>query len=456
MNANMDPVPIVAGVSVVVGAKLTGLELAISLFLGIAVAVGGTLVKGFLKVEPTAPTWDDEPKKKKVSKKEKKAAAKAKQAAEEEEPVVSEKQLKKKAKEQKKKEAKKAEKAAAEAAKRKEEEAKKKEEEAAAAAAAAAAATGGKKKKKKKKAKAAAEPEKVAAQVEVEKKVEQPVEDDDWSTVPTKKSNKKVAIVEAPTTTDGKKVAGEEHIEFDCDPKMIPRILGLGGSNLKTLQLATGTEINIPQKGGNRNSVIITGSKAGCLEIKKNLTQLVEKGYCDITQPGTTDSAIEVPANKIGAVIGRGGENIKIITQETGAKIKMPDRDSDSNTVVIIGSTEAVQQAKAAIAQLIEKGFSDITHANHTMATITVHRDSIGTLVGTRGATIKKIQEECKVKINVPKSSDEFIICSLVGEASDIINCRIRIEAMLVEPEPEPIAPEWTQSNILKNLDVSW
>jgi len=405
-----------------------------------------------LKVEPTVHTF--EPKKKKVSKAEKKAAAKAKKAAEEdEEPVVSEKQLKKKAKEAKKKEAKKAEKAAAEAAKRKEEEAKKKEEEAAAAAAAAAA--GGKKKKKKKKAKAAAEPEKAAAQVEVEKKVE-PVEDDDWSTVPTKKSSKKVAVVEAPTSTDGKKVVHEATIEFDCDPKMFPRILGVGGSNLKALQLATGTEIDIPKKGGNRTTVIISGSKAGCLQIKKNLTQLVEKGYCDITQPGTTDTCIEVPPKQIGAVIGRGGENIKTITKETGAKINMPDRDSDSNTVTITGSSEAVQQAKKAIAQLMEKGFSDITHANHTMATITVHRDSLGTLLGTRGATIKKIQEECRVKINIPKSNDEFIQCSLVGEASDIINCRIRIEAMLVEPEPEPIAPEWTQQNILKNLDVSW
>jgi rRNA processing protein Krr1/Pno1 len=363
--------------------------------------------------------------------------------------------LKKGPRNKKKKEAKRAEKAAAEAARQKEEAAKKKEEEAAAAA--AAAASGGKKKKKKKKAKAAAaDTEKAAAPVVVEKKVEEVVEDDDWSTVPTKKSSKKVAVVEAPVSTDDQKVVHEATIEFDCDPKMYPRILGVGGSNLKALQLATGTEIHIPKKGAHSTTVIISGTKAGCLEIKKNLTQLVEKGYCDITQPGTTDSCIEVPPKQIGAVIGRGGENIKTITKETGAKINMPDRDSDSNTVTITGSSEAVQQAMNAIKQLMEKGFSDITHANHTMATITVHRDSLGTLLGTRGATIKKIQEECKVKINIPKTNDEFIQCSLVGESSDIINCRIRIEAMLVEPEPEPIAPEWTQQNILKNLDVSW
>lgn len=225
---------------------------------------------------------------------------------------------------------------------------------------------------------------------------------------------------------------------------------------MKSIQLATGTDIDIPKKGGLRTSIVISGTKAGCLEAKKNLKQLVEKNYCDITQPGTTDSAIEVPAKQIGVVIGRGGENIKIITSETGAKINMPDRDSDSNIVTITGSSEAVQQAKNAIQQLMDKGFSDITHANHTMASITVHRDSIGTLLGPRGATIKKIQEECKVKINVPRSNDELIECTLVGEASDIVDCRIRIEAMLVEPEPEPIAPEWTQQNILKNLDLTW
>lgn len=447
----MDPVPIVAGATVVVGAKLAGLDLAISLFLGVAIAATGTLVKSFLKVD--APVEHDfKPKKKKLSKAEK--LKKKKEAEAEAEPVISDKKRKKLEKEKLKKEEKKRQKEE-DNKKKQEEERKKKEEEKAAAA--AAAATGGKKKKKKKKAKAAAaaaDSEKATPQVEAEKKVEQPVEDDNWSTVPAKKGSKS-KVVEAPTYTD-KNAAPEATTEFDCEPKMFPRILGVGGSNLKAIQLATGTDIDIPKKGGIRTAVLISGTKAGCLEAKKNLKQLVEKGYCDITQPGTTDSAIEVPANQIGVVIGRGGENIKIITKETGAKINMPDRDSGSNTVTITGSSDAVQQAKTAIQQLMDKGFSDITHANHTMASITVHRDSIGTLVGSRGATIKKIQEECRVKINVPKSNDEFIQCSLVGEASDIINCRIRIEALLVEPEPEPIAPEWTQQNILKNLDLSW
>jgi len=275
--------------------------------------------------------------------------------------------------------------------------------------------------------------------------------------VPTKKVSKKAPELEPEVASKKKqKIIHEATIEFECDPKHFAKIMGTGGSNLKALQEALGTEIDIPKKGGIRSTILISGTKASCLECKKNMQQLCDKGYCSITAPDTTDAGIEVPSNKIGSVIGKGGEYIKKITAETGAKINMPDRDTDSNRITVTGPVGAVAQAMTAIKQLMEKGFSDLTHANHTMASITVHRDSLGTLLGARGATIKKLQEELRVKINIPKSSDEFIQCSLVGEASDIINARIRIEGMLVAPEPEPIAPEWTQQNILKNLDLSW
>jgi len=417
---------------------------------GAAVVVGGVVAKSFMgKPEIPEPEFD---KPKKLTKAEKKAKKAAEAALDEpDEPVVSEKQLKKRAKEQAKKEAKRQEKAAAIAAKAAEQkqaaEAKKKEE-----AEAAAAAAGAGKKKKKKKGKKAAEPEAAAAPAVVEK-VPEP-EDDDWSVVAVSKKSSKKAADLAPAD---KNAPPEANVEFDCDPKEFPKIFGTGGSNLKAIQEATGCDIDVPKKGAHRTSIVISGTKAGCLLAKKNLKMLVEKGYCDITQPNTTDEGIDVPSSKIGAVIGRGGENIKIITAKTGAKVNMPDRDSGSNTVTVTGPAEAVKEALGAIKELMEKGFSSLTHANHTMANVNVHRDFIGTILGTRGATIQKLQTDHKVKINMPNSGGaEFVVCTLVGEATDVINARIAIEGMLVAPEPEPIAPEWTQANILKNLDLSW
>jgi len=418
---------------------------------GAAVVVGGVVCKSFLKVEVPEP----EIKPRKLTKAEKKAKKAAEAAADEpDEPVVSEKALRKRAKEQAKKEAKRQEKAAAIAAHAAEQkqaaEAKKREE--AEAAAAAAAASGGGKKKKKKKAKKAAEPE-PASEAAVEKKPEP--EEDDWNVVAvTKKSSKKTV------DTTAQKGPPEASVEFECNPKEFPKIFGTGGSTLNAIQEATGCDIDVPKKGASRSSIVICGTKAGCLLAKKNLQQLVEKGYCELTQPNTTDAGIDVPSSKIGAVIGRGGENIKIITAKTGAKVNMPDRDSGSNTVTVTGPAEAVKEAIQAIKELMDKGFSSLTHANHTMASINVHRDFIGTLLGTRGATIQKLQTEHKVKINLPSQSQsgggEFVVCTLVGDTTDVINARIAIEGMLVAPEPQPIPPEWTQEKIFQNLDLSW
>lgn len=54
-------------------------------------------------------------------------------------------------------------------------------------------------------------------------------------------------------------------------------------------------------------------------------------------------------------LIGRGGANIRKVREETGARVVFPNNNDDDQTLVqIIGTKEAVEEAKKRLASLIK------------------------------------------------------------------------------------------------------
>lgn len=69
--------------------------------------------------------------------------------------------------------------------------------------------------------------------------------------------------------------------------------------------------------------------------------------------------AFSVPAHKCGLVIGRGGENVKSINQQTGAFVKMthqppPNGDPNFKLFTIRGTPQQIDHAKQLIEEKIE------------------------------------------------------------------------------------------------------
>lgn len=71
------------------------------------------------------------------------------------------------------------------------------------------------------------------------------------------------------------------------------------------------------------------------------------------------EMAFSVPAHKCGLVIGRGGENVKSINQQTGAFVKMthqppPNGDPNFKLFTIRGTPQQIDHAKQLIEEKIE------------------------------------------------------------------------------------------------------
>jgi len=93
--------------------------------------------------------------------------------------------------------------------------------------------------------------------------------------------------------------------------------------------------------------------------------------------------AMPVPPWATSLVLGRKGETINAIRDETGVEI---DLDSEANTITLHGETESIAKAKAAIETIIEENKVFVEE-------IELPEDSKGSFIGKGGANIKVMQD---------------------------------------------------------------
>lgn len=79
--------------------------------------------------------------------------------------------------------------------------------------------------------------------------------------------------------------------------------------------------------------------------------------------PPGGEMTFSIPAHKCGLVIGRGGENVKAINQQTGAFVEIsrqppPNGDPNFKLFIIRGSPQQIDHAKQLIEEKIEVGSS--------------------------------------------------------------------------------------------------
>ncbi|XP_027876163.1 far upstream element-binding protein 1 isoform X3 [Xiphophorus couchianus] len=122
--------------------------------------------------------------------------------------------------------------------------------------------------------------------------------------------------------------------------------------------------------------------------------------------PRSTSEEFKVPDGMVGFIIGRGGEQISRIQQESGCKIQiapdsggMPDR-----SVTLTGAPESIQAAKRLLTEIVEKGrpapaFHHNDGPGMTVQEIMVPASKAGLVIGKGGETIKSLQERAGVKM---------------------------------------------------------
>uniref|UniRef100_A0A3B3VZT7 Far upstream element (FUSE) binding protein 1 n=1 Tax=Poecilia latipinna TaxID=48699 RepID=A0A3B3VZT7_9TELE len=119
--------------------------------------------------------------------------------------------------------------------------------------------------------------------------------------------------------------------------------------------------------------------------------------------PPSTSEEFKVPDGMVG-FIGRGGEQISRIQQESGCKIQIaPSGGMPDRSVTLTGAPESIA-AKRLLTEIVEKGrpapaFHHNDGPGMTVQEIMVPASKAGLVIGKGGETIKSLQERAGVKM---------------------------------------------------------
>lgn len=147
---------------------------------------------------------------------------------------------------------------------------------------------------------------------------------------------------------------------------------------------------------------------------------------------------------EVGNVIGKGGETVKNIRDQSGARVLISDGSTPERIVTITGTTNAICKATELIGQKVEEFFERQNGDwNGPKAPLTfkliVPASQCGFIIGKGGCKIKEIRESSGAAIQVasdmlPNSTERLV--SITGTTGTISQCVFQVCNVLLDSPP--------------------
>ncbi|XP_062851203.1 poly(rC)-binding protein 3 [Trichomycterus rosablanca] len=149
---------------------------------------------------------------------------------------------------------------------------------------------------------------------------------------------------------------------------------------------------------------------------------------------------------EVGSIIGKKGETVKKMREESGARINISDGSSPERIVTITGSSEVIFKAFAMIAEKFEEDIlacmvnSTVTSRPPVTLRLVFPASQCGSLIGKGGSKIKEIRETTGAQVQVagdllPESTERAVTISGIPDA--ITQCVRHICTIMLESPPK-------------------
>ncbi|NXO21453.1 PCBP2 protein, partial [Cisticola juncidis] len=168
------------------------------------------------------------------------------------------------------------------------------------------------------------------------------------------------------------------------------------------------------------------------------------------------------PSQEVGSIIGKKGESVKKMREESGARINISEGNCPERIITLAGPTNAIFKAFAMIIDKLEEDISS-SMTNSTAASrppvtlrLVVPASQCGSLIGKGGCKIKEIRESTGAQVQVagdmlPNSTERAI--TIAGIPQSIIECVKQICVVMLESPPKgvtiPYRPKPSSSPVI-------
>ncbi|KAJ8359298.1 hypothetical protein SKAU_G00158230 [Synaphobranchus kaupii] len=165
---------------------------------------------------------------------------------------------------------------------------------------------------------------------------------------------------------------------------------------------------------------------------------------------------------EVGSIIGKKGETVKRIREESGARVNISEGSCPERIITITGPTDSVYRAFGMITYKLEEDLAALV-ANGTVTSkppvtlrLVIPASQCGSLIGKGGSKIKEIREGTGAQIQVagdllPNSTERAVTIS--GTQDAIVQCVKLICVVILESPPKgatiPYRPSPTPGAVL-------
>lgn len=198
---------------------------------------------------------------------------------------------------------------------------------------------------------------------------------------------------------------------------MVLVVYGKDYQKIRQMQDQSGAKLDI-EKGGTK--LTISGPTENVVNAKKMVQQWVEynKGI-----------SFDIDVDKVGAVYGKAGANIRRIQEKTGAFVEIDDQTGSSKEFIqckILGEPASVAAAKAMFQKSLDGEAIELRDGEVQIAM----ELGAGTpaVIGKGGSKIAQLEKAHSVKIFVNSGSQG---CSIVGSEAAVSNAKKAISAII-------------------------
>ena len=211
---------------------------------------------------------------------------------------------------------------------------------------------------------------------------------------------------------------------FTVPKDAIGAIIGPRGDNIKRLESQFCCRVHVdkhsePNPDGTREVRVDSDWIEAIQDCRRDIDGMIQQlKPANGAESGASDT-MSVPKEHLGKVIGPGGENVRWVQKESNCNVTVDKSDGPDpmREIKIEGTKEGIEKAKQMIQKMVDE--EEAWHGPAITEIVQVPLDHVGLVIGPKGQTIRDLQREHNVKIQVDKDD--------IPEDSDIKTRKIEV-----------------------------
>merc|ERR1711962_1119200 len=220
-------------------------------------------------------------------------------------------------------------------------------------------------------------------------------------------------------------------------------IIGQKGKEVREMMNEYDVNIRVPAADQQSDIILVSGVPAHVEKAKQGLAEKLEKLELEKEEriKRSFEVTVEVDPEYHPKIIGRSGGVINKLREDYKVNIQLPPKGSENEEVITITGLEAdALAAKKAILKIVNQYESMIKEEVHIDPR--VH----SMIIGRRGRTIRKIMDDYKVDIRLPRDGDDdpsLVVIS--GDEESVLDCIDHLKLLEEEYIQDAVDKEWMQ-----------